>query len=432
MRGLRLSTPNVVLLLLCLMYFILFVDRVNLATAAPLISRELGLSNTQMGLVFSAFAWPYALFQLVGGWIGDKFGPRLTLAVSIMIVCISTALTGVVGGFASLFAVRLALGFGEGAALPTATRAMSSWTPEHKWGFAQGITHTFARLGNFMTPPLVIGLIALFSWRAAFFVFAAVSFLWLIVWLWYFRDEPREHPSITEEEISRLPARAQGKGARIPWLALAKRIAPVTAVDFCFGWTLWIFQSWIPSFFVQNYQLDLGTAALLTSQVLFAGVIGDTMGGLASDYILRRTGNLVLARRSVIIAGFLGGCVFLAPVILVHDLTVAAVCLSLAFFFTELIVAPIWAVPMDIAPRYAGSASGMMNFGFGVAGIISPFFFGYTIDLTGSWNVPLIVSIALLMLGAVLTLRLRPDQPFIDDARELTSSGREISEPRSG
>jgi MFS family permease len=114
------------------------------------------------------------------------------------------------------------------------------------------------------------------------------------------------------------------------------------------------------------------------------------------------------------VAGFLGGFVFLLPVVLIHDLTVAAVCLSLAFFFAELIVAPIWAVPMDIAPRYAGTASGMMNFGFGVAGLISPSSFGYLVDRTGSWVFPFIASIVLLLLGAVLASRLRPDQPFVE------------------
>jgi MFS family permease len=100
--------------------------------------------------------------------------------------------------------------------------------------------------------------------------------------------------------------------------------------------------------------------------------------------------------------------------VLVHDLTVTAVCLSLAFFFAELIVAPIWAVPMDIAPRYAGSASGMMNFGFGVAGLISPSTFGYLVDRTGSWVLPFLGSIVLLLLGAILALRLRPDLTFVD------------------
>ncbi len=108
---------------------------------------------------------------------------------------------------------------------------------------------------------------------------------------------------------------------------------------------------------------------------------------------------------------------FLAPVILMHSLRVATVCLALAFFFAELIVAPIWAVPMDIAPRYAGSASGMMNFGFGVAGLISPASFGYLVDRTGSWVVPFLGSILLLLTGAILASRLRPDLPFTGPAQ---------------
>ena len=120
----------------------------------------------------------------------------------------------------------------------------------------------------------------------------------------------------------------------------------------------------------------------------------------------------MLARCSVIIAGFLGAFIFMMPVILVHNLLLAVVSLSLAFFFAELIVAPIWSVPMDIAPRYAGTASGMMNFGFAIAGIVSPSTFGYLVDHTGSWVVPLAVSVLLLALGAVLAARLRPDIPF--------------------
>ena len=142
-RG-RISAPTIVLSLLCVMYLILFVDRVNIATAAPLIKIDLHLSNTQLGLVFSAFAIPYAVFQLLGSWIGDKFGPRLILSACCVIVGIATILTGVAGGFLSLIAARLALGLGEGAAFSTATRAMSTWTPAGRWGFAQGITHSFA------------------------------------------------------------------------------------------------------------------------------------------------------------------------------------------------------------------------------------------------------------------------------------------------
>lgn len=408
-----LNAPAGVLAILCALYLILFVDRVAISTAAPLMARDLGLTNTQMGVVFSAFAIPYAMFQLVGGWIGDRLGPRVTLSLCCAVVAATTVLTGAASGFASLFALRLALGFGEGAAFPTATRAMSSWTPAGRWGFAQGITHSFSRIGIAITPPLVAGLLVFATWRGSFVILGLASLLWLFVWAWYFRNDPREHRAITPAELAALPAHTAGR-RQVPWLRLARRILPVTVVDFCYGWTLWLFLSWIPAFFFENYHLNLQASAMFSAGVLSAGVVGDTVGGVVSDRLLDRTGSLVVARRSVIVAGFLGALVFLVPVVLIHNLTVTAICLSLAFFFAELIVAPIWSIPMDIAPRYAGSASGMMNFGFGVAGLVSPSSFGYLVDRTGSWVFPFACSILLLLLGAVLASRLRPDKPFVE------------------
>ena len=195
-------------------------------------------------------------------------------------------------------------------------------------------------------------------------------------------------------------------------MPLARRILPVTLVDFCYGWTLWLFLSWIPSFFLENYHLNLGTSALFSVGVLSAGVVGDTAGGLWSDWLGRKSVHLAWARRSVIVTGFLGAFAFLLPVMLIHNLAVAAVGLSLAFFFAELIVAPIWSVPMDVAPKYASTASGMMNFGFGVAGLVSPASFGYLVDRTGSWAVPFAGSAALLFVGAALAWRLRLDRKF--------------------
>jgi len=412
------TVANRVLFLLCLMYMIFYVDRVNISTAAPLIKADLGLSNTQLGLAFSAFAYPYAIFQLIGGWLGDKFGPRATLGVSGLIVCVSTALTGAVGGLASLFAVRLVLGFGEGAAFPTATRAMSAWIPPAQWGLAQGITHSFSRIGNAVTPPVIAWLIALISWRGSFVVLGVASLVWMVVWVWFFRDDPRTHPLMTDAELDQMsvgrPPAAELP--QVPWLRLARHVLPVTAVDFCYGWTLWMFLSWIPSFFFQNFHLNLQSSALFSSGVFLSGVVGDTLGGVVSDHILKRTGSIRAARCRVIAGGLFGGFVFMVPVVLMHDLTVVAVCLSLAFFCVELVVAPIWAVPMDIAPRYAGSASGVMNFGFGLAGILSTFVFGYAIHLTGSWTVPFLGSIGLLLIGSILALRLRPDLQLLEPA----------------
>lgn len=413
MRMTRLRGANQVLLLLCLMYLILYIDRVNISTAAPLIKAQLGLSNTDLGFAFSAFAYPYACFQLVGGWLGDRFGARATLGVCGLIVCAATAATGLVGGIASLIAARLALGFGEGATFPTATRAMAAWTPADRWGFAQGITHSCARIGNAVTPPLIALLVTLISWRGSFVVLALASLAWVVAWIYLFRDDPqRSRVQGGEPALQPAVSRNTGAVASVPWWPLFRRMLPVTAVDFCYGWTLWLFLSWIPSLFYQSYHQDLKQSALYSAGVFAGGVVGDTVGGIASDRILRRSGNLTAARRNVIVTGMLGGFVFLMPVILIHDVDVAAVSLSLAFFFVELVVAPIWAVPMDIAPRYSGSASGMMNFGFGVAGIISPVVFGYLVDATGSWTIPFVGSVGLLLLGACLAFGMHPDRAF--------------------
>src|SRR5450631_3734101 len=175
---LRFKATHVVLAMLCVMYFITYIDRVNISTAASEIQKELHLSNTQLGLVFSAFAYPYLLFQVIGGWVGDRFGPRKTLFWCGMIWAASTIMTGFVNSLLTLFIARVALGFGEGATFPTATRAMQYWTPAGKRGFAQGITHAFARLGNAITPPLIAALMFWLTWRGSFVALGLVSLLW--------------------------------------------------------------------------------------------------------------------------------------------------------------------------------------------------------------------------------------------------------------
>jgi MFS family permease len=392
---------------------VLYVERVNIATIAPAMTADLGLTNAQFGLAVSAFSYPYALIQLFGGWISDRFGTRRTLLFCGALVTVATMLTGLVGGLASLFALRLALGFGEGFAFPSATRAIATWLPVSRWGFAQGITHAAARLGNALTPPLVVAVLTFASWRGAFVALGLFNLIWVALWFWVARDDPRSHPGMTPDDIAALPpVSTRSKTPPVRWWRLARRIAPVTAVDFCYGWTLWVFLTWLPSFFFKNFHLDLAHSALFSAGVLLGGVAGDAVGGLVSDRIYRATGNLQAARRNVIITGMLGAFVFLIPVVLTHDLTTVAICLSIAFFFSELVVAPIWAVPMDIAPDHAGAASGIMNFGFGLAGILSPLVFGAVLDLTGSWTAPFLASIALLLVGAGLSFFMRPDRPF--------------------
>ena len=417
---LRRSASTNVLLLLCAMYFITYIDRVNVSSAAEPLRTELGLSNTQLGLAFSAFGYPYLLFQIAGGWFGDRFGARWTLTVCGAVWAVATMLTGAVGGLYSLLAMRVLLGLGEGATFPLATKAMSTWLPGGKSGWAQGITHACARLGNAITPPLVVLLVVYVGWRGSFVAVGALSLLWVLAWVWYFRDDPRTHGGMTDADLARLPPpKPPGRSNPVPWGPLMRRMAPVIFVYFCYGWTLWTFLSWVPQFMLHNYHLNLKNSSLFSSLVFFGGVIGDALGGFVSDLIYRRTGSLIQARRNLVVFGMAGSLLCSIPILLTGDATIAAICLSGTFFFAELTIGPMWAIPMDIAPAHAGTASGLMNTGSALAAILSPLIFGIVIDQTGNWTLPFVGTMGLMLVGLLAAFAMRPDNRFSDDGLHM-------------
>ena len=229
----RVKVRHLVLAVLCLMYFIAYIDRVNIAVAGPAIRRELGLSATELGLIFSAFAYPYAAMQIAGGWLSDRFGPRIVLALLSLIWALATVLTGVSWSVASLVGFRVLVGLGEGGAFPAATRALTFWMPAAERGFAQGITHSFARLGGAVTPPIVIAIVAAYGWREAFVALGLLSAIWTAVWLATFRDAPAAHPWMRAPELAELGVTPRGAGRRAtPWKDLVSRMWLVTFVDF--------------------------------------------------------------------------------------------------------------------------------------------------------------------------------------------------------
>ena len=201
---------------------------------------------------------------------------------------------------------------------------------------------------------------------------------------------------------------------RVPWGALTRRMAPVTIVYFCYGWTLWLYLNWLPSYFLHEYNVQITRSALFSSAVFFAGVVGDYLGGVISDRILHKTGDLQKARRNVVMIGFLGSFVCLLPVFLTHDLVAIILSLGGAFFFAELVIGPMWSIPMDIAGKFSGTAAGMMNSGSALAAILSPVAFGVIIDRTGNWQLPFVGSLGLLLLGAALAPTMHPERAFAE------------------
>jgi ACS family D-galactonate transporter-like MFS transporter len=411
MRRTTLEVRHLILFVVCLMYFVAYVDRVNISIAGPFIRRDLGLTPIQLGLIFSVFAYPYAAMQIAGGWAADRFGPRIVLTALSLVWAAATILTGFSWSVGSLLACRLLVGAGEGGAFPSATRAFTWWLPVRERGVAQGVTHSFARLGGAATPPLVLAIVARYSWRASFILLGAASAGWTALWLVSFRDRPDDHPWVTEAQLGSI--REGGEPPRptpdtTPWLLIFRSMWLVTLVDFCYGWSLWVFLTWLPSYLSEARGFAFNQMALATMLPLSAGVVSDTLGGLISDAIYRRRGDLRLARRAPLVIGLGGACALMIPAVFTGSAVGAVGLLAAAFFFLELANPVLWTLPLDIAGAYAGTAGGIMNTGFGMAGMISPVVFGVLIERTGRYDLPMFMSAGLLLAGAVCSLRIDP------------------------
>ena len=208
-----------VLLMISAMYLITYLDRVNISTAAPLISKEFGFDKVTMGIIFSAFVWAYAIFQVPGGWLSDKLGARGVLGSIVTYWSIMTAATAGAFNAVSFIVLRFLFGVGEAGAFPGATRAMQLWYPQAERGFVQGITHSASRLGAAIAPPLVVLIISLWGWRAVFLICGAIGFFWSLWWVLTYRNLPEDHAMVNRAELERI------RGARVVEPAPGRRQA---------------------------------------------------------------------------------------------------------------------------------------------------------------------------------------------------------------
>jgi MFS family permease len=399
----------------------MYVDRTNISVAAPILKRELQLTNTQLGLVFSAFATAYACCGVPGAWLSDRFGARRLLTLSGLIWSVATIGTGLVWGLASLVVARLLVGAGEAPIYATAARVISNWIPEYRRGLAQGVMHGCGRLANALAPLIVTGLIVFMTWRLSFVVLGVVTiFFFVFLYVW-FRDEPRTHPAITDGELAVL-RRSSGKVTTgrtlepIVWPDLLRRVWPASAACFAHGWMLWFFLNWVPSYFSTRYGMKIEASAIFSTLVLLGGTLGTMTGGVLSDWHFRKTKNRLRARRDIIIFGFLSSIVGLVPLLLSDNLVINATGLGVAFFLSELADSPLWLVGAEVAPKHAGTSSALTFAGMAVAGAVSPLIVGKLLDATGgNWSIAFMASIAVMILGPVFSFFIRLD-PSLDAA----------------
>ncbi len=400
-------TRHVVLGLTVAAYMITYMDRVNIASAIPVMQKELGLSMVTVGWILSSFRWGYALFQIPGGWLGDRIGPRRALALIVTWWSVFTSATALAWGAGSMAVCRFLFGVGEAGAFPIATRSLSRWMLPAERGFAQGVTHAGSRLGAAVTPMLVVTLMLAYGWRAPFFVFGALGLMWAVVWYWYYRDTPAEHASVNRAELRLIEtALGGGRSARtrsVPWRKIlgSGTLWTISLMYFCYAYCISVYLDWFPKYLHDHRGFDLKAMGFYASLPLLAGTAGDLLGGWASDRWARRSGNLKTARRGVAMAGFLTAAGAMLPATFTASATASVWYTCVAVFGLETTVGVSWAIPLDIGGDYAGSVSAVMNTCGNIGGAISPALLAYLVRAYG-WNVPFVVAAGMCVAAALL------------------------------
>jgi MFS transporter, ACS family, glucarate transporter len=390
-------------------YMITYMDRVVISSAVPYIRQEFGLSMVTMGGILSSFYLGYALFQVPGGWLGDRIGPRRALALIVCWWSVFTAATALCWSAASMSVCRFLFGAGEAGAFPIATRSLSRWMLPSERGYAQSITHAGSRLAAALTPALVVSIITLYNWRVPFVAFGCVGLIWAAVWYYWYRDTPREHKSVNAAELAMIHD-AIGEPSRttksVPWRKIlrSRTLWFLSAMYFCYGYAFAVYILWFPTYLKDGRGFSLTQMGYLTSLTLLAGTVGDLAGGWLSDVWLKRSGNIARSRRIIGSAGFAlaGGAII--PAALTPDPMTCVWLSCLAMFGLELTVGVSWAVTLDIGGDYAGSVSSVMNTCGNLGATISPTILGYLVANFG-WKEPFLVSSVMCGIAALLYLK---------------------------
>lgn len=388
---------------------ITYIDRVAISQAAPFMTRDLGFSSSEMGAAFAAFAWGYALFEVPGGWLGDWLGARKVLTRIVIWWSAFTAFTGMVWSITSLIVIRFLFGAGEAGCFPNLTKMFSAWLPRDERARAQSIMWMSARWGGAITPQLVAWTLLFVNWRETFYVFAALGIVWAVVFVWWYRDRPSEHPKINAAELALLEdAEKNAVGnAHVPWshLVRSKDIWLLWAQYFCVSWGWYFYITWLPTYLKNARGLELAQSALLAGLPLFLGGIGCLASSYLVAYVAKFTGDVGIARRWVSAASLTAAASFLTAAAFLSDPILAMVAMGMSSFTNDLTVPSAWSACMDIGGRFAGSVSGSMNMMGNLAGGLAPLAVGFILDWSNqNWNLALFVSVAIYFLGAICWL----------------------------
>jgi len=440
-----------VMAFLCALSFLTYFDRVCIMRAAADIQRDLGLDDSQMGMVFGAFWLAYGLFEIPMGWWGDRFGSRRTLARIVLAWSLFTALSGSAVGFLSLLSFRFLFGIGEAGAYPNMARVQSRWLPARAIGRAGGLLWLTARWGGAFSPlifgtilraldsqsfrgavsgvPLLGHLAGLPAWRMGFWASGLLGLVWVALFYPWFRDDPAKKAGVNAAELNlirsdRKPTQPaddgqgdDGHGGAAPgmWRALfTSRSLLALALLYLFGSFGWsFFVSWMPKFLKDVHHLPIEKAEM--AMPLFYGGISCLVGGWLSDLVIRRTGRKRLGRAIFPVIGCATAAAAMLgiPFVKTPGQAVVLMCVaSAAFDFGQ---GANWASIVAIGGRYAGSATGLINMIGNMGNVIQPIL-GQWIFHHYGWPVLFVVYGGAYLAAASMWILIDPRRTFYDDA----------------
>ncbi len=384
-----------------------YIDRINLAIAAPHIKRDLGLDDTSMGLILGAFFWTYALMQIPAGRMIDRLGARMGLAIAVGWWSLFTVFTAFGRGFTSIFAFRLMLGLGESGGYPGCAKVVYSWFAKKERATASGIFDAGPRAGSAIALPLVAWLIGTWGWETSFVVTGGLGLVWVAIWMLFYR-EPEEIKGLDPVQRENLLADRsvqvvdKSEKVNIPGLFRYRTVWGMMIGFFCMNFATYFFVTWFPTYLTMAHGFSLKELGTLGAIPALMGIPGSLLGGLCSDWMYRKGFSLTTARKTCLIAGMLLSSV-IAFAAFTNSMPVILTLFSLTYAGLAFTAANIWTLPADVAPGpgYVGTLSGIQNFAGNLAGIVTPSFTGLMLSLShGSFVVPLLVAGGICLLGA--------------------------------
>jgi MFS family permease len=396
---------------------ITFVDRVCMAQAKASVSSDLGLSNVQMGYVFAASTLAYGAFGILGGSLGDLFGPRKVLSRIVVLWSIFTAATGRAWNLASLLGAQFLFGGAESGAFPNLAKTFTKWLPAVERNRAVSLMWLCSRWGGAITPLLVVWVIALVGWRWTFTAFAAPGLLWAALFYWWFRDHPGDHKGVNAAELDLIQEAAPKAANRpkVPWVKIlrSRTVWLLIVQYFCFGYGWYFYITWLPTYAKEARGLDLQKGALLSGIPLFFGGFACLLSGWLAGWLVRRGFALARVRRSMAYVAYGGAAFMLLLSPRIADPIWAMLAMGMASFFLDLTLPLCWRTAMDVGGQYAGTVSAGMNTAGQIGGAVGPVVVGYILQyMNHNWTLTFAISAAIYILGGLCWIFIDPVNPI--------------------